>query len=236
MPHLYSVPDNNHMDNNLIIPLVVIIILIIGGKVIMSKVKKAKDNQIIVNKGTQFEARIIGVAHPRTILNIEGQPNTTVTMLGTEFTDISTAARHERYHRVRVKIEYTDPFTRQTKIVHRVLNETEYTDDRIVKVGNPGQLTLSAKSIEYMKHNKKLYTEYVKGLESRNLSKEEKKQLMQEAALAMNNQNDQMMKDSEGYNILNPPVIAEGYELNGELHFNQTTNTPIFQDWTKGLK
>jgi hypothetical protein len=143
--------------------------------------------------------------------------------------------RHENMNRIRVKISYIDPDTGQPAIAHHVFDKFECEDDRLISIGNPGMLTLGSKSIAYMKHNKKLYTAYVKDVESRNLTKEEKKHLIQAAALVMNNQNNQQTKDHEGYNVLTPPVIAEGYKLNGETHFIQNTNTPIFNDWTQGL-
>lgn len=224
------------MDKNMLVIVVVVIILIIGTKIMVSVAKQKKKNQIIIDNGTHFEAQIIGVAHPDRNLTLEGQPNRTVTLLGFDMADSTSAARHENMHRIRVKIKYIDPHTNQTITVHHVLNKTEYEDDRLIKVGNPGLLTLGSKSIAYMKHNKKLYETYVHDVKSRNLSKEEEKHLIREAILAMNNQNDEAVLDSEGYNVLTPPVIAEGYELNGEIHFIQRTNNPIFQDWTKKLK
>lgn len=224
------------MDRNILVIVVIVVILIIGTKVMVSVAKRKKKEQTIVDNGVSFEAQIIGVAHPRAILNIEGQPNSTTEFLGMEVTNTSQAARHEHMNRIRVKIRYIDPFTRQPLIVHHVFNKFEYNDDRLIKVGNPGQLTLGAKSMAYMKHNKELYGKYVKDVQARNLSREEEKRLLRNAALAMNNQNDQDTKDAEGYNILTPPVMAEGYELNGEIHFVQKTNTPLFNDWTKGLE
>lgn len=223
------------MDKNILIPIVVIIILIMGIKIMRSVSKRKKREQTIADNGTKFEAHIIGVAHPRAILNIDGQPNQTTEIFGMEFTNTSQANRHENMDRIRVKIQYIDPFTRESITVHHVFNRFEYEDDRLIKVGNPGMLTLGSKSIAYMKHNKKLYETYVRGVQARNLTKDEQKQLIQTAALAMNNQNNQDAKDHEGYNVLTPPVIAEGYKLDGEIHFTQKTNTPIFNDWTQGL-
>lgn len=223
------------MDKNILVITVIVIILIMGTKVIRSVFKRKKKEQTIVENGTGFEARIIGVARPKAILHIDGQPNQTAEIFGVEVTDTSQARRHENMNRIRVKISYTDPDTKQSLITHHVLGKFEYEDDRLIKVGNPGLLTLGPQSIAYMKHNKKLYTTYVRDVQARNLTKEEKKHLIQTAALAMNNQNDQDAKDHEGYNILTPPVVAEGYKLNGEIHFVQNTNTPLFNDWTQGL-
>lgn len=224
------------MDKNILVAVVVIIILIIGTKVMRSVFKRKKNERTITENGTYFEAHIIGVAHPRAILNIEGQPNQTAEILGFEMTNTSQANRHENMDRIRVKIQYNDPFTRQPRTIHHVFGKLEYEDDRLIKVGNPGLLTLGSKSIAYMKHNKKLYETYVRDVQARNITKEEKKHLIREAMIAMNNQNDECTKDHEGYNILNPPVMAEGYILDGEIHFIQKTNTPIFHDWTKGLR
>jgi ribosomal protein S25 len=223
------------MDKNMLVLVVIIIILIIGIKVMRSVFKRKKNERTITETGTQFEAHIVGVAHPRAILHIDGQPNQTAEIFGMEVTNTSQARRHENMNRIRVKISYIDPDTKQPLTVHHVLGKLEYEDDRLVKVGNPGLLTLGPNSIAYMKHNKRLYETYVREVQARNITKEQKKHLIQTAALAMNNQTDQYRKDHEGYNVLTPPVIAQGYKLNGEIHFVQNTNTPIFKDWTREL-
>jgi hypothetical protein len=229
-------PITGNMNNTILITLVIVIIIIAIVIATAKAIKRRQRRTEFVTQGTQFEAHIVGVAHPERILNIEGQPNHTINVLGTEWTDVTAAERAESRHRIRVKISYVHPFTRQQTIVHRILDKEDYTDDRLIKVGNPGTLTLGSKSIAYMKHNKKLYETYVQGVNARNISPEEKKHLIREAMLAMNNQNDEWTTDHEGYNVLTPPVIAEGYLLNDDLTFIQKTNTPIFQDWTLGLR
>lgn len=223
------------MDN--IIILGTVVILIIG--IIFAAIRAAKrrtERSEVVQEGTRFDAQIIGVAHPDTILNIVGQPNRTLNMLGVEWTDVTQAERAENYGQIRVKIKFTHPYTQTEHTVHHVLDRPDYKDDRLIKTGNPGTLTLGSASMAYLKHNKKLFNTYVENVKNRDISNDEKKQLIKDAMLMMNNQNLEWTTDDEGYNILNPPVMADGYELDGNLTFIQRTNSPVFTDWTKNLK
>jgi hypothetical protein len=74
--------DTNRMDKNILVIITVIVILIMVTQVKRSVFKRKRKQQTIAENGARFEAHIIGVAHSKAILNIDGQPNQTAEIFG----------------------------------------------------------------------------------------------------------------------------------------------------------
>lgn len=134
---------------------------------------------------------------------------------------------------IRVKINYTHPFTGQQITAHKILRKSDYKDDRLIMIANPEQAA-DSKLIAHMNHNhvkqnKKLYEHYKHEVNSRKISTDEKATLLNEAFLRMTAE-DISGTDSDGYTQLTPPVIAEGYLLDCEIILIQKTNHTCFQE------
>lgn len=186
--------------------------------VMTNRIKDVKQRLEFIVDGTEFEAQIVGAASYDTILNIEPP---------------STPQPGEQ-GMIRVKINYTHPFTRQQMTAHKTLRKADYKDDRLIRIANPEQ-TADSKLIAHMNHNhvkqnKKLYEHYKHEINARKISADEKAELLNEAFLRMTAE-ESSGTDSEGYTQLTPPVIAEGYLLNCEVIFIQKTNHTCFQEW-----
>lgn len=182
--------------------------------------------------GEQVEAEIIGVAKPRTILAIGGvQPEP-----GAFGMHNTTSQRQdEKMGRARVKVAYIDPVTKTREIRHVSLNRQDFTSVRIAKTALPGMVKLNSVTVETIRHNQRLLSEYSQKLDARNLSPEKKRDLLNKAGQAMEAVSGE--QDNEGYVILNPPVTAVGYRLDGRIRFRESgKDTAHLHDWTKDLE
>lgn len=209
--------------------LLLIVLGSILGRVISSSSGAAKRRKKILRFGSRFDVEIIGVAAPRTILAINGQapePNA----LG--FHDVSAQRQDEKRGRARVKVSYIDPMTRVREVRHVRIDRRDYNSNRIVKIAVPGTMKLS--SFKVMQYNKQLFDGYVNSLDSRNLTKEKKKELIHKAALAMQSDS---VQDEEGYVVLNPPVRGEACSLDDKMIFRQVgDDMEYLTDWTRNLE
>lgn len=231
-----NLPDTSIMDNIVLKVVIAVIIIAIITSFIKSKKRNAKRNNSLTN-GMKFEAHIIGVAHPNTVIDVnDALKNSTSHVLGVKMVDVTHGNAVEDRGGARVKISYIDPVTNYPTTVHRVLSSENYRDNRIFQIARPHITNLNKASIASWKYNQKLFASYRQNVNDRNIPEEEKKQLIKEAMQAMSVQYERPPQDNEGYTILNPPVPAEGYRLVDEIVFIQKTNTPILHDWTQGLR
>lgn len=190
-----------------------------------------KRRRALIEQGERFDAEIIGVAHPHTVLAINGvEPQAGAFGMH----NVSSQKGDENMGRARVKVVYTDPVTHTREVRHVRIDRRDFTSNRMVKIAVPGTVKVTGSTVKIVQHNKKLMDGYVKSLDERNFSGEKKKELINKAMTAMTTQ---MEKDEEGYHVLNPPVKAEGFMLNGKMIFRQAgDDTDYLQDWTKGLE
>lgn len=195
---------------NYIALFLIAVLLLAATKMFISNFKRSRHRKRIIGNGTLVEAQVIGV-DPGNI----SDSNTTWAKL---------------------KISYIHPSTNQHIIVYKPLHTGEFNDGRIYKIAFPALSRITKTTKTSWKYNQKLFADYRQNVDSRNISPEEKKQLIKEALLAMSRQYEHPPKDDEGYCILNPPVLAEGYMSGDEIEFLQTTDTPILHDWTQGLR
>lgn len=193
------------------IPLILLAILLIAtAKMLISRFKRSRHRKMIIGNGTLVEAHVIGVA-PGNISD-----------------NNSTWAK--------LKLSYIHPYTNEQIIAYRSLHTGEFNDGRIYKIALPTLSRITKTTKTSWKYNQTLFASYRQNVDARNISPEEKKQLLNEAKSAMSHQYEQPPKDGEGYCILNPPVPAEGYMSGEAIEFLQTTDTPILHDWTQGLR
>lgn len=206
--------------------------------VTVSKVKARNNKKQLLLTGEKVEAEIIAVAHPNIVIWPGGQepPANAFGMHNT-----TNAKYDEEYHRARVKVRYIDPVTRQEVIRETKLERNDFKSIRIIQIALPGAIRLSSGTMATMKHNQKLFSQYSKSLDDKNLTKERKKELLRQAALTMTAQGNAdetgALQDEERYYLLNPPVKAAGYIDGEQIRFFQTDeDVDYLRDWTKDLE
>lgn len=211
--------------------ILVVILALILTKLFAGSGSANKRRKKLFSQGERFDAEIVGVAHPSTILAINGvEPQAGAFGMH----NVSSQKQDERMARARVKVVYIDPVTRTREVRHVRIDRRDYTSNRLVKIAVPGTMKLTSSTFKIVQHNKQLFDGYMKDLDSRNLSKEKKKELTNKAMLAMSAQ---LEKDEEGYHILTPPVKAEGVMLDGKMIFRQVgEDIDYLHDWTKDLE
>lgn len=232
-----SVTDMTVMDTvmeTVVVAAVIIILVVVFVRGAISSRKFNNQRKALFEQGTRFDAEIVGVAKPGTVLAINGvQPQANA--LGMHNT---TAQRQdERAGRARVKVRFVHPHTRVVEFQHVSLYAHDFSSNRITRVALPGTIKLGkgTGTMAIIQHNKRLYEEYVRSLDSRNLTPEKKKELIRKAQAAMSFEDKKY--DAEGYRVLEPPVKAEGFLLDGMYVFRQVgDDTEFLRDWTKDLE